>query len=36
MMEALAQVRTVPLDIDPGANGWPSDLFKNLNEHADL
>lgn len=36
MHGALAQVRTAFLNIDPGANGWPEDLFRNLNSPDDL
>ena len=36
MSEALARVRTSFLDIVPGSDGWPEDLFRNLNTPADL
>ncbi len=36
MTDALSMVRTSPMDLVPGENGWPINLFKNLNEPADL
>lgn len=36
MHGALEQVRTTHLDIDPGEDGWPEDLFRNLNGPDDL
>ena len=36
MHGALADVRTAYLDINPGEDGWPEDLFRNLNSPADL
>lgn len=33
---ALADVRTVFLDITPGTGDWPADLFRNLNSPDDL
>jgi molybdopterin-guanine dinucleotide biosynthesis protein A len=36
MTEALAAVRTQYLDIVPGQDGWPEDLFRNVNSPDDL
>lgn len=36
MSEALAAVNTTYLDIVPGQDGWPSDLFRNVNGPDDL
>ena len=36
MHGALADVRAAYLDINPGEDGWPEDLFKNLNSPDDL
>lgn len=36
MSDALAQVRTTYLRVTPGDQGWPKDLFRNLNTPADL
>lgn len=36
MHGALEHVRTAYLDIDPGQDGWPEDLFRNLNKPDDL
>ena len=36
MSAALDRVRTTYLDIAPGEEGWPTDLFRNLNTPADL
>ena len=36
MSVALAKVRTSVLDIVPGEEGWPADLFRNLNTPDDL
>ena len=33
---ALGEVKTAFLDIKPGDDGWPEDLFHNLNSPADL
>lgn len=34
--DALDKVRTTYTQICPGENGWPKDLFRNLNEPSDL
>lgn len=36
MHGALEELRTAYLDINPGEDGWPEDLFRNLNSPADL
>ncbi len=36
MHGALGLVNTAYLDIAPGGNGWPEDLFRNLNSPSDL
>lgn len=36
MSDAIARVKPVYLDIEPGKDGWPADLFRNLNAPADL
>ena len=36
MSAALEKIRTTYLDITPGEEGWPTDLFRNLNTPADL
>lgn len=36
MQGALDDVRTVHLDVTPGTDGWPQDLFRNLNSPDDL
>mgnify|MGYP000857397867 FL=1 len=36
MTEALAAVRTHYLDVVPGQDGWPEDLFRNVNGPDDL
>ena len=33
---ALADVKTAYMDIQPGDDGWPEDLFRNLNSPSDL
>jgi len=36
MSDALAAVRAVHIDVMPGKDGWPMDLFRNLNSPTDL
>lgn len=36
MSEALDRVNTGYFDLEPGTEGWPKELFKNLNAPADL
>ena len=36
MTDGLAVVRTAHLDLVPGSDGWPADLFRNLNTPTDL
>jgi len=36
MSDALSQVRTAWLDVDPGREGWPQELFLNVNAPSDL
>lgn len=36
MQDALRQVRTVQVPVSPGSEGWPADLFGNLNTPDDL
>lgn len=36
LSDALAQVRTRYVQICPGEDGWPTDLFRNLNAPSDL
>lgn len=36
MHGALEQINTAFLDINPGEDGWPGDLFRNLNSPDDL
>ncbi|MFN8352565.1 MAG: molybdenum cofactor guanylyltransferase [Flavobacteriales bacterium] len=36
MTDGLAAVRTAHLDLVPGSDGWPADLFRNLNTPTDL
>lgn len=36
MHGALERINTAFLDINPGEDGWPEDLFRNLNSPADL
>ncbi|HMC96925.1 MAG TPA: molybdenum cofactor guanylyltransferase [Flavobacteriales bacterium] len=36
MSDALARVRTTWLDIRPGEDGWPRDIFRNVNSPSDL
>ncbi len=36
MSSAIARVNAVPLALAPGQDGWPEDLFRNLNAPADL
>ena len=36
MSDAIARVKPVYLDIEPGKDGWPADLFRNLNAPSDL
>lgn len=36
MSDALAQVRTTYVEVDPGNEGWPPDLFRNINTPGDL
>ena len=36
MSDALGRVRTRYFDIVPGEEGWPKDLFKNVNSPSDL
>lgn len=36
MSEALQAVRTTWVDLDVGADGWPADLFHNVNRPEDL
>jgi molybdopterin-guanine dinucleotide biosynthesis protein A len=36
MSDALGQVRTSYVEVMPGHDGWPSDLFRNINTPGDL
>jgi molybdopterin-guanine dinucleotide biosynthesis protein A len=36
MSDALALVRTNFVEVVPGQDGWPADLFRNVNSPADL
>jgi molybdopterin-guanine dinucleotide biosynthesis protein A len=36
MCDALDQVRTGHVDLVPGEEGWPADLFRNINTPSDL
>ena len=36
MSDALEQVHTMIVPIQPGHNGWPEDLFRNINAPGDL
>lgn len=36
MSDAIAKVNAQYLDVVPGQDGWPADLFRNLNSPADL
>lgn len=36
MSEALSQVRTTYVEVIPGQDGWPADLFRNINAPSDL
>ncbi|MBL7962746.1 MAG: molybdenum cofactor guanylyltransferase [Flavobacteriales bacterium] len=36
MSDALGQVRTSYLEVVPGSDGWPADLFRNINRPGDL
>lgn len=36
MSDALSQVRTNQIEVTPGHDGWPSDLFRNINTPNDL
>jgi molybdopterin-guanine dinucleotide biosynthesis protein A len=36
MSDALAQVRTTWFDVHPGEDGWPQELFHNVNAPSDL
>ena len=36
MADALAQVRTRYVQVCPGEEGWPADLFRNINSPGDL
>lgn len=36
MSAALDRIRTAYTDVEPGENGWPADLFKNVNAPTDL
>lgn len=36
MSDALTQVRTTFIEIEPGSEGWPADLFRNINAPGDL
>lgn len=36
MTDALGRVRTMYADLVPGNDGWPADLFRNLNVPSDL
>jgi molybdopterin-guanine dinucleotide biosynthesis protein A len=36
MTDALQEVRTVRVPIQPGTDGWPTDLFHNVNAPTDL
>lgn len=36
MSDALSQVRTSFLEVHPGREGWPEDLFRNINRPTDL
>jgi molybdopterin-guanine dinucleotide biosynthesis protein A len=36
MSDALSQVRTSHVEIFPGRDGWPSELFRNINAPGDL
>ena len=36
MSDALSQVRTSYVEVIPGRDGWPADLFRNINAPGDL
>ncbi len=36
MSDALSQVRTSFVEVIPGSDGWPADLFRNINTQGDL
>lgn len=36
MSDALSQVRTSYVEVVPGREGWPEDLFRNINRPGDL
>lgn len=36
MTEALGRIHTAYVDLVPGSEGWPADLFRNLNAPTDL
>ncbi len=36
MSDAIAAVRTLNIEVKPGNDGWPADLFRNLNTPTDL
>jgi molybdopterin-guanine dinucleotide biosynthesis protein A len=36
MSDALDRVNTLYLDVPPGEQGWPTDLFRNINAPSDL
>lgn len=36
MSDALSQVRTSFVEVSPGRDGWPADLFRNINSPGDL
>lgn len=36
MSDALSQVRTTYVEVIPGSDGWPTDLFRNINAPGDL
>jgi molybdopterin-guanine dinucleotide biosynthesis protein A len=36
MSDALSQVRTNFMEVIPGRDGWPADLFRNINAPGDL
>ncbi len=36
MSDALSQVRTSYVEVIPGSDGWPMDLFRNINAPGDL
>lgn len=36
LTDALQRVRWAPVEVSPGREGWPADLFRNINTPADL